>query len=170
MSPAGRARIAAYLAICLIVGGSVLATSEPRRAREAGWQQQLERADSALAGGDAREARRHWEGAYRNAVHARAPEGLLKVGRAYLRIGETLHDRESAVPEARRIFLLALFQARERGDADAVARSGEAFAALGDRDVADRAFDVALTLAGGSHDTAARERVTTLIGRVTTSR
>jgi hypothetical protein len=64
------------------------------------------------------------------------------------------------VPEARRIFLRAFFQARERGDADTVALSGDAFAALGDREVADRAFDVALALVvAGGRDTATRERV-----------
>jgi hypothetical protein len=46
----GRAWIAAYLAICLVVGGSVLATSAPRRVGQGGWQRELERADAALAG------------------------------------------------------------------------------------------------------------------------
>jgi hypothetical protein len=156
MSLAGRAQIAAYGVACLIAGASALAASEPGRVREATWREAIERAEAALAGGNPREARRHWEGAYRVAVHARTPEGLLAVGRAYLSIGEATRGRQSAVSEARRIFLIALFQARERGDADGVALAGEAFAALGDREVADRAFDVAIALATRNRDAASQ--------------
>lgn len=166
---AGRARIAAYLVACLVVGASALAASEPGRGRETGWREALERADAALAGGDAREARRHWEEAYRVAVHTRTPEGLLAVGQASLRVGEATRGRQGAVAEARRIFLLALFQARERHDPDGVALAGQAFAGLGDREVADRAFDIALALATRNDDAGARERVTAA-GRGSSSR
>jgi hypothetical protein len=75
---------------------------------------------------------------------------------------------ESAVSEARRIFLVALFQAHERSDPDGVARAGEAFASLGDREVADHAFDVALVLATPIRDGGARVRVMALASRATT--
>lgn len=169
MSLGGRARIAAYLAACLIIGASALAASEPGRVRETVWPEALERVNAALAGGDAREARRHWEEAYRDAIRWRTPDGLLAVGQASLRIGEATQDRQSAVSEACRIFLVALFQGRERRDPDGVALAGTAFVGLGDREVADRVFDVALALAARNRDSGARERVNALAGRATTS-
>jgi hypothetical protein len=83
MSPAGRARIGAYVA----------AAGEPGRGRETAWREALERANAALAGGDAREARRRWEEAYQVAVHTRTLEGLLAVGEASLRVGEATRSR-----------------------------------------------------------------------------
>jgi hypothetical protein len=169
MSLAGRARIGAYVVAVLIAAASVLAGSNPGRMGPTAWHEPLERVDAALAGGDAREARRHWEEAYRVAVHSRTPEGLLAVGQASLRVGEATGDRQAAVPEARRVFLLALFQARERHDPDGVALAGRAFADLGDRTVADRAFAVARALATRSRDTDASERVTAMAGGATGS-
>jgi hypothetical protein len=85
MSVAGRAQIAVYIVACLIAGASALAASEPGRVREATWREAIERAEAALAGGNPREARRHWEGAYRVVVHARTPEGCSRDGAAGLR-------------------------------------------------------------------------------------
>jgi hypothetical protein len=169
MSLAGGARMAAYLAACLIVGASVLAASEAGRVRGTAWPRALERVDASLARGDAREVRRHWEEAYRDAIRGRAVNGLLAVGHTALRIGEAAQDRQSAVPEARRIFLTAFFEARERHDPDGVALVGTAFVGLGDREVADRVFDVALALATRNRDSGARERVSALAGRATSS-
>ena len=90
---------------------------------------------------------------------------MLEVGHAYLRIGATGTDRRAAVARARRIYLTALFQARERRDAHAVARAGEAFAALGDHAVAERAFDVAMALAIQNRDVVARDRIASLRAR-----
>ena len=70
---------------------------------------------------------------------------------------------------ARRIYLTALFQARERRDAHAVARAGEAFAALGDHEVAERAFDVAMALAAQRRDVAAHDRIAALRARAATT-
>lgn len=167
MSFAGQARIVAYLVASLIVGLSALAASEPGPVRVATWREALQRVDTALVGGHAREARRAWEDAFRAAVGARTPGGMLAVGRASLRIAEVTGDRQSAVAEARRMFLAALFQARERQDADGVALAAEAFAGLGDREVADRAFAVAAALAARSGNAAAVSRVAALAGRGT---
>ena len=165
MNRAGQARIAAYglgcslagLAVCspLLIGGD--ATRSPT----AGGRQALQRADAALAAGDVRVARQAWEEAYQAAVRTRKPDD----GHAYLRIGATGSDRWAAVTRVRRIYLTALFQARERRDAHAVARAGEAFAALGDHEVAERAFDVAMALAIQDRDMLARDRIATLRAR-----
>jgi hypothetical protein len=147
MSLAGYARIAAYAAALSIVG-----VSEPSRGREASWPAAIERAREALAAGDAGEARRLWEDAYRDAVPRRTAAGLLAVGHLSLHIGDTKHDR-----------LLALLQAREDRDPDGVALAGRAFADLGDRDVAARAFEIALAIA--KRDVEAHARVTALARR-----
>lgn len=171
MSPAGGVRIAAFALACLVVSAALLAGNAPARQRQvarsaqAAWRAPLVRADAALASGDARRARQAWEEAYRLAIHARDPEGLLAVGHFSLRIGEATHEGQSSVAEARRNFLAAMFQARERRDAEGVARAGEAFDELGDRDVADRAFAVALALASQSRDAGARENVSGFVGR-----
>lgn len=165
MSPAGRARIAAYAAVFLIVGVTVLVAREPSRGREASWPAAIERAQTAVAVGDAGEARRLWEDAYRDAVQRRTATGLLAVGHLSLQIGDITHDRLATTAEARRIFLLALLQAREDHDPDGVALAGRAFADLGDRDVAARAFDIALTLALAKRDAEAHARVTALARR-----
>jgi hypothetical protein len=53
-----------------------------------------------------------------------------------------------------------MFHARERGDADVVAGAGEAFAALGDHEVASRAAEIALELSARRGRLGPRERVT----------
>jgi tetratricopeptide (TPR) repeat protein len=162
MNLAGSARIAAYAVAVSIVGVTVLVAREPSRGREAFWPAAIERAQAALASGDAGEARRLWEDAYRDAVQRRTAAGLLAVGHLSLQIGDTTHDRQAATAEARRIFLLALLQAREDRDPDGVALAGRAFADLGDRDVAARAFEIALALAIAKRDADAHARVTAL--------
>lgn len=142
--------------------------SEPRApSPDARWREPLERAETALAGGDARGAERAWEEAYRAVVRPGTPGGMLEVGLAYLRIGEAARDRQTAVARARHIFLVALFQARERRDPDVVAAVGEAFASLGDREVADRAFAVAMALAAQNSDARTCERIAVLRQRLT---
>jgi hypothetical protein len=165
MSTAAKARISAYVLLWLLVGAWVLAAREPARPRETQWREPLERASAAMAGGDVQEARRHWEQAYRAAVGARSAAALLAVGHESLKIGEVARGGHSAVPEARRIFLAALFAARERQDAHGVGMAGQAFAALGDHEVADRAFDVAIALASRNGDAGARERIAAVAGR-----
>jgi len=66
---------------------------------------------------------------------------------------------------ARRLFREALFQARERRDADGVASAGEAFASIGDHHVALRAFDAALALAERNRDAVTRDRIAALRAR-----
>lgn len=156
-----------WAAACGLAGVIVgaLALGEAVRLGDGGWREALQRAEAALAGGDARGAEQAWDQAYRGAMRVRTPEALLDVGRAYLRIGEAAHDRRTAVPRARRMFLEAFVQARERRDGDGVAGAGEAFASLGDREIADRAFDVALALATQSRDAAAHDRIAALRAR-----
>jgi tetratricopeptide (TPR) repeat protein len=159
------ARVGAYALACLIAVAMALAANGRAVPAKATWRDALQRAEAALAGGDVLGAQQAWQEAYRAVMGARSPEGMLDVGRAYLRIGEAARDRGAAVAQARRIYLVALFRARERRDADAVAHAGQAFAALGDREVAERAFEVAMALATQNRDAAARDRIAALRAR-----
>jgi hypothetical protein len=165
MSRAGRARIGAYVTACLIAAAAQLIAGRPSLGQEITWREAVQRVEAVLAGGDLPAARRHWEEAYRMTVRARTAEGLLAVGQARLHLGEVTGGRQSAVADARRIYLSALFQARERRDADGVALAGRAFGELGDREVADRAFAVAAALATRSRDSATREPILARAGR-----
>ena len=159
------ARVGAYALTCLIVVAMASNRNDRALPTEATGRDLLDRAEAALARGDVRGAQLAWQEAHRTAMRARSPVGMLDVGRAYLRIGEAAGDRSAALAQARRIYLVALFQARERRDADTVARAGQAFAALGDREVAGRAFEVALALATQNRDAAARDRIAALRGQ-----
>jgi len=162
MNGAAVARIGAYGLAVLAATALALAGNATSRAAAADWREPLQRADAALANGERAAARQAWEQAYRAAMQVRATEGLLAVGHAYLRIGEAARDRATTVASARRIFLTALFQARERRDAPGVAAAAAAFASLGDRDVADRGFEIASAIANRHGDVAARERIAAL--------
>lgn len=146
MSGPAIARIAAYVVLMLVVGASILAWNDNPGSPDAAWREPLRRMDTALARGDVRTATLAWEAAHRAAMGARAHEGMLEVGRAALRIGEAAEDRQTAMGQARRSFLSALFRARGQRDPSGVARAGEAFEALGDREVAERAFRIATAL------------------------
>jgi tetratricopeptide (TPR) repeat protein len=163
MMSGARARAAAYWLAGLIL--MRLALAEVARSAEVSWREALQRAEAALAGGDARGAEEAWQEAYRAAMRRRAPDALLDLGRAYLLIGEAARNCQTAVARARRIFREALFQARERRDTDGVARAGEAFASIGDHHVALRAFDAALALAERNRDAIARDRIAVLRAR-----
>jgi hypothetical protein len=159
MNAAAAARIGAYLLAVLAATAPALAGHDASRPAGADWREPLQRAEAALANGERGAAQQAWEQAYRAAMQVRTPEGLLAVGDAYLRIGEAARGRPTAVASARRIFLTALFQARERRDAPGVAAAAAAFAALGDRDVADRGFEIATAVAHRHGDVAVRERI-----------
>jgi hypothetical protein len=162
---AHHAWVASCLIACVVVSGAALSWRDSRPS-VADWRLPLDHATAALAAGDLPSARVAWEDAYRAAMGTRDPEGLLAAGAAALRIGEAGERRGVAVAEARRLFLAAFLQAREREDAESMARAGEAFAELGDQEVAARAFTLAMALATRRGDQAARQRVAALMARV----
>jgi hypothetical protein len=167
MSLAAAARIAAYPIAVLVPMAMALAGNDSSRATTAGWREPLRRAEVALASGNLSAAHEAWEQAYRTAIHARATDGLRAIGEAYLRIGEAVRDHSTAVASARRIYLTALLQARERRDATAAATAAAAFASLGDREMADRGFAIAMAVATERGDTAGYERIAALQREVT---
>jgi tetratricopeptide (TPR) repeat protein len=130
------------------------------------WRDPLRRADAALSEGDAQGAERAWDEAYRLALATSDPYAMIEVGRAYLSIGEAVYDHPMAAARAQRIFLSALFLGRGLRNVHAVADAAEALAALGNHDLAARAFRIAITLAQRSRDTGVLDRVTAQRDRV----
>lgn len=147
---------------------------EPERTapvgREAGgapWTAHLERVEAALAQRNVSAAELAWQAAYGEALRSRRWEGMLEVGEASLRIGEVAGTRKLAEAKARQAYLTALFRARQQESLDGVLRTAEAFAALGDREVAEQGVYVAQRLAAArAQDAQARERVRVVAERL----
>jgi hypothetical protein len=146
---------AAAAVMWLSVGTTAQSSAQRVQGPDARWREPLELAEIALSGGDARGAERAWEEAYRAAIRPGAPEGMLALGHAYIRIGAAAREPQAAVARARQLFLQAFVQAWERRDAKVVAASGEAFASLGDHEMADRIFAVAMATPSVARATAA---------------
>lgn len=120
---------------------------------------QVEKIDAALGKADLAAARRAWHAAYLEALGNRSWEDQLRLGNASLRIGRAAGDRAAAEARARGLYLTALLRAREQGSLEGVLRAGEAFAALGDREVADRSARIAEDLAARAGDPGVQERL-----------
>jgi hypothetical protein len=138
--------LGAVVAVTMIGAGWV--TAETRApVPDAGWREPLDRAEAALSQGEPRRAEQAWEEAQRAAMRPTIPpSGLVDVGLAYLKIGEAAHDRQTAVMRTRQILLRALFRARHQRDVDGLTAVSHAFALLGDCEVAERAFAVAVAM------------------------
>ncbi len=119
----------------------------PREAGGARWRAHLARVDDALAKQDLSGATHACEDAYRAALGSRRWEALVDVGDAYLRIGEAAGSRRGWEARARKSYLNALLRARQEGSVEGVLRAAEAFADLGDREVAEQGLRIAESLA-----------------------
>jgi hypothetical protein len=105
--------------------------------------------DEALARNDTGRAIREWRDAYGVALGTRRWDAMAAVGDAAVRI-----DTRVARPpggytgfraEARQAYLLALFRARDTRSPEGIARVADAFAALGDDEMAARARTIVVT-------------------------
>jgi hypothetical protein len=119
----------------------------------------LEQVDGALARGDGTAAARARHEAYVHALGTARWEDMLAAGSASLRVGEAAGTPGAGRAEAREAYLAALNRARASGSTDGVLRVAEAFAALGDRSVAEQCLVIAARLAGESRDGEVVERV-----------
>ena len=97
--------------------------------------------------------------AYRAAIASRRWEGFLAAGDAILRLGDMTQSRSTAEPEARRLYLSALFRAHGQQSLDGVLLATEAFSRLGDRDVVEQGLRMARDLAGSDPEARARVRL-----------
>ncbi len=123
------------------------------------WTVHIQQVDDALAKRDLSAAERAWHDAYAAALGSRRWEGMVEVGDAVRRIGAMGGSRTAADARARRIYLTALFRARQEGSLDGVLRAAEAFSALGDPQVVVQCIRIAERLAAQRRDAQARERV-----------
>ena len=138
-----------------------------REAINVPWTAHLERVEAALAQRNVHAAELAWHGAYAEALRSRRWEGMLEVGEAYLKIGAVAGYRKPAEAKARRAYLTALFRARQQGSVDGVLRAAEAFAALGDREVAEQGVSIAQRLAAQARDAQVSEYVRAVAERLT---
>jgi len=108
--------------------------------------------------------------AYRAALGTRTWEGMLAVGEASLRLGRAAHQGSTPRAEARRAYLTALFRARGERSLPGVLRTGEAFAALGDRDAVAQSIHIAESLPAYATDPRAVEPLRGQLDRLTERR
>lgn len=123
------------------------------------WTSPLSDMDEATGRGDVAAAVTARNEAYRAAIASRKWEAFLAAGDAILRLGDLTQSRSTAEPEARRLYLSALFRARGQQSLDGVLLATEAFARLGDRDVVEKGLSMARDLAGSDPEAQARVRL-----------
>jgi len=125
----------------------------------------LREVDAAIARGDVMSAAAARHEAYRAAVADHTWQGYLAAGDAALRLGDATQSRAAAAPEARKLYLAALFRARSQHSLDGVLQATEGFARLGDTAAVTQGLSIAHDLAGS--DPIAQARVRRTAGRST---
>lgn len=129
--------------LALLVVGQVSPESNIIHDPQRPWRAHIRTVDEALARRDVSAAVRAWHSASVAVQTSRSWEGWLEAGDAYLRIGEVSGFRKASEPKARQFYLEAFFRARAQRALDGVLRAAEAFAALGDREVAEQCLRTA---------------------------
>jgi hypothetical protein len=154
--------------IFVILGvATLLAALEVTAARGSGsapkadapWTSPLRDMDPSIARGDVASAVTARHETYRAAIASRRWDGFLDAGDAILRLGDMTQNRSTAEPDARRLYLSALFRARGQHSLDGVLLATEAFARLGDRDVVEKGLRMARDMAGSDPEAQARVRL-----------
>lgn len=154
----GAATLLAALEVTAVRGGASAPKADTEWA-DTPWMSPLRDMDDAIARGDLTAAETARRQAYRAAIASRRWEGFLATGDAILRLGEAAQSRGTAEPEARRLYLSALFRAPGQQSLDGVLLATEAFARLGDRDVVEKGLHLARDLAGSDPEAQARVRM-----------
>ncbi len=144
---------AAALFLALAIAEAMAADST------APWALHLRQAEEALAQRNLGAARYAWQEAYGVALRSRRWEGLIEVGGAWLRIAEAAGSGKAAVPTARRLYATAFFLARGERSPEGVLVTADAFARLGDYEVAETCLRVAEGIARQTQDTEMSGRV-----------
>jgi len=124
-----------------------------------GWVVHIQTVDRALNQGDVLAAETAWQEARRGTLMTRHWEAMLGLGDAARRIGQRGGFPGKAAAKARTAYLAALFRARELGSVDGTLRAAEAFASLGDWEVASQFLRVAEELADHAQDPQARKHL-----------
>lgn len=129
------------------------------------WLDAQHRADQAIAAGRPGDAIRAWHEAYAEALASRQWLAMVEVGDLSIRIGNATGSQTAARTRARECYWSALLRARRDGALEGVLRIAEAFARLGDREVAQQALELAGTLAE-RRSPEARERYRSTVERL----
>jgi len=109
--------------------------------------------------GDLTTARAVWHDAYRSLRRTRDWQGMAALGDAALGIAGASGAHQPWEADARQAYLGALFRARAEASLDGVLRATDAFATLGDRDVAEEGLRIAESVALRMGTVEARDRV-----------
>lgn len=123
------------------------------------WTGRLRSISQALMEGDLLAAETAWQGAWRQALVSRGWEAMVDLGDASRRIGQHGGFPGTAEAKARQAYLAALYRARDRGSMDGTLRVAQAFASLGDWEVATLCVRVAEELGSHVRDPQARQQV-----------
>jgi hypothetical protein len=133
------------------------ATVPSPRSDTAPWVSPARDMDKAIARGDFMSAGDFRRDLYRSAIASGRWEAFLAAGDGVRRLGDATQSPRAAEPDARRLYLTALFRARSQSSLDGVLQTTEALARLGDHDMVLRGLAIARDLAGP--DPAAQLRV-----------
>jgi hypothetical protein len=111
--------------------------------REQALARRLTEVDEALLHKDVSRAIHDWQSAYSLALGMRRSDAMLRIGDAALRI-DALMSTSTGHPgrfraAARQAYLSALFQARNERSQQGIDEAAQAFAAIGDTEMATRA-------------------------------
>ncbi len=128
-------------------------------AAEGPWTPAIQQVDGALGRKEYVAALRAANDAYALAQAAPRWEGLVAVGDAYRRIGETTGLRQSFDTKAREAYQKALFRARQHASVEGVLRAAEGYAALGDAAMVAHGIRVAESLAGSNAEAQAEVKL-----------
>lgn len=126
-----------------LVGGTAVAPeiSLLRPAEERSFDARLAAVDRAITRRDVSRAVYEWRDAYGLALGSRRWDAMAAVGDRAVRVDAIASPGHPGQyrAEARQAYLRALFDARAAGSAEGMRRVADAFAALGDADMAERA-------------------------------
>ena len=138
------AAVAAVLGISGLSGGGSIPVRPDRLAflrssPESAWTQRVALVDESLARADLSRATHEWREAYGAALRSRRWDALVEVGDRAVRIAEVAGSATQFRAEARQAYLHALFRARAQRAVEGMHRAAEAFARLGDWEMAQGA-------------------------------
>jgi hypothetical protein len=135
--------IQSLIALAIILAAFRVADVAPLRveapvAAEPAYVLHVRAVDEALARRDTVAAAREWQTAYAAALATPGWEGLVAAGDAARRARHLNGSSGPADAKARTAYLIAFFRARHQASVAGMARAADAFAALGDHEVAER--------------------------------
>jgi len=160
----GQVLFSGMLIVAAVVAAGCGARSSDRDAELS--LQYIQAMDDALARGDENAAEMARQAAYLAALGSLRWEAMADVGDAFVRFTQSTGVEPTLRPEARRVYLVALYRARRQGVLEGVLRVSETLAALGDREDARVGLSMAASMAEVGHGNEDVARVQAALNRV----